>query len=134
MLYHQYGIYGKSIQWKDKTNTKNYLSGYCLLTFSYSEIRLLFYRWESYQIYCVFFSVCLSQWLMFIWSPSEKPLEVMFKFFGSIIHNFWNRVLKKDNQNLAFFRNFSAKLCAKFYEGKFWPRKKKYFLKVCHPY
>ena len=44
---------------------------------------------------------------MFIWSPVEKLSGSHIHFFWRIIQNFWNRVLKIENQNFCenMFRN-----------------------------
>ena len=82
-----------------KLKNKKNLSGHCLLPFSHSEIRLLFFidgiaiRFHvfSYIIHVWLDDLCLfcAQWKNF--------LKVMFKFCLSIILNFWNRVLKIEN-------------------------------------
>ena len=70
--------------------------------FIFWKKNIVSHRWDSYKFLCVFFFyLCLSWWLMFIWSPWEKLSEVMFKFLWTIILNFWNRVLKIDNRIFA---------------------------------
>ena len=63
-------------------------------------------RWESYQISCVFlFNLCLSWWLMFIWSTVEKssgsPVQIFLK------HNskFLEYGSKKRESNCCPFKN-----------------------------
>ena len=99
-------VFGKSIQLKNK----EYWRTLCSFIFIFWNKIIVSHRWDSYQILCVFlFYLCLSWWLMFTWSPVEKLFEAMFKFLWTIVLNFWNRVLKIENQ--IFASSFSIHFC-----------------------
>ena len=107
-------VFCKYIQWKNN----KYLSGHCLFPFSYSEIWLLFLfdgKDIRFHVFSYFF-VCLDYWCLFN-HQWKILLEVMFNFFLSIILNFLNRVLKRENRIFSGFhwarsvQSISPSLC-----------------------
>ena len=100
----------------NKIILKNCLSGHCLLQFSFSEIRLLFLiDGIAITFHVLFlFHLCMSRWLIIIWSP-------VVKLSGSYVQIFTNhnsKFLEKGSKNRE--SNFCQKKFKKPKKSKSW--------------